>query len=110
MAQCDPAKAQANEMLAEYDFSKGVRGKHRDRHLAPQLPGIQFLKNARGQKTAVLVDLTVHQPLWQQAIECHPDRADFQYLTDAESHTQSVFLDFKTNLELWQMIYDRIIA
>jgi hypothetical protein len=110
MVQWDPEKAQNNEMLAEYDFSKGVRGKHRDRHLAPQLPGIQFLKNARGQKTAVLVDLTVHQALWQQAIECHPYQADFQYLTDAESHTQSVFLDFKTNLPLWQAIYDRIIA
>ncbi len=101
---------QDDEMLAEYDFSKGVRGKHRDRNLAPQLPGIQFLKNARGQKTAVLVDLAVHQSLWQQAIERHPDQSDFQYLTDAESHTQSVFLDFKTHLELWQMLYDRITA
>jgi hypothetical protein len=58
----------------------------------------------------ILVDLTVHQALWQQTIECHPDQADFQYLTDTESHTQSVFLDFKTNLPLWQAIYDRIVA
>jgi hypothetical protein len=121
MVQWDPEKAniatnpqsipdQDDEMFAEYDFSKGVRGKHRDRNLAPQLPGIQFLKNARGQKTAVLLDLAVHQELWQQTIEGQPDQSDFQYLTDAESHTQSVFLDFKTNLLLWQAIYDRIIA
>jgi hypothetical protein len=58
----------------------------------------------------VLVDLTVHQALWQQTIERHPDQSDFQYLTDVESHTQSVFLDFKTHLELWQMLYDCIIA
>jgi hypothetical protein len=44
MVQWDPEKAQDDVMLAEYDFSKGVRGKHRDRHLAPQLPGVQFLK------------------------------------------------------------------
>jgi hypothetical protein len=101
---------QDDEMLAEYDFSNGVRGKHRDRQLAPQLPGIQFLKNARGQKTAVLIDLALHQAIWQQAIANHPDQSDFQYLTDAESHTQSVFLDFKTNLPLWEIIYDRIIT
>jgi hypothetical protein len=101
---------QDDEMLAEYDFSNGVRGKHRDRQLAPQLPGIQFLKNARGQKTAVLIDLALHQAIWQQAIANHPDQSDFQYLTDVESHTQSVFLDFKTNLPLWEIIYDRIIT
>jgi hypothetical protein len=106
----DPENVQDDAMLAEYDFSKGGRGKHRDRNLAPQLTGIRFIKNARGQKTAVLVDMTVHQALLQQAIERHPDQSDFQYLTDAESHTQSVFLDFKTHLELWQMLYDCIIA
>jgi hypothetical protein len=101
--------AQDDEMLAEYDFSKGVRGKHCDRQLAPHLPGIQFLKNARGQKTAVLIDLVLHQVVWQEAIKNYPDQSGFQYLTHAESHTQSVFLDFKTNLPLWEMIYDRII-
>jgi hypothetical protein len=110
MANPQAIPEQDDEMLAEYDFSKGVRGKHRDRHLAPQLPGVQFLKNTRGQKTAVLLDLAVHQALWQQTIASNPDQSDFQYLTDTESHTQSVFLDFKTHLELWQMIYDRIIA
>jgi hypothetical protein len=109
-ANSQAMSAQDDEMLAEYDFSKGVRGKHRDRNLAPQLQGIQFLKNARGQKTAVLIDLAVHQALWQQTIERHSDQSDFQYLTDVESHTQSVFLDFKTHLPLWEAIYDRLIA
>jgi hypothetical protein len=99
---------QDDEMLAEYDFSKGVRGKHRDRNLAPKLPGVQFLKNTR--KTAVLLDLGVHEKLWQQVIDNGFDSSEFQYLMDAENHTRSVFLDFKTHLEIWQVIYDRIIA
>jgi hypothetical protein len=101
---------QDDEMLAEYDFSNGVRGKHRDRNLAPKLPGVQFLKNTRGQKTAVLLDLEVHQKLWQQVIANDFDPSEFQYLMDSENHTRSVFLDFKTHLEIWQVIYDRIIA
>ncbi len=101
---------QDDEMLSEYDFSHGVRGKYFDRNLAPQLPGVQFLRNSKGQKTAVLLNLQVHQSLWQQILSNHIDESEFQYLTDSQTHTQSVFIDFKTNLVLWQEIYDRIIA
>jgi hypothetical protein len=96
-------------MLAEYDFTQGVRGKYRDRNLAPQLPGVQFLRNSRGQKTAVLLNLEIYQNLWHQIVG-NIDQSEFQYLTDTQNHTQSVFLDFKTNLALWQEIYDKIIT
>jgi hypothetical protein len=97
-------------MLPDYDFSHGVQGKHRDRNLTSPLPGVQFLKNSRGQKTAVLLDLSIHQDLWQQVSNENSGQGEFQYLTNAQNHTQSVFLDFKTNLTVWQTIYDRIIA
>jgi hypothetical protein len=97
-------------MLPNYDFSNGVRGKYRDRNLSVPLPGVQFLKNSRGQKTAVLLDLQIHRDLWQKISSQNLDLTDFQYLTNTQNHTQSVFLDFKTNLPLWQTIYDRIIA
>jgi hypothetical protein len=111
----NPSNSQAmpdqdDEMLAEYDFSQGVRGKYYDRDLAPKLPGVQFLKNARGQKTAVLLNLQMHRDLWQQVAGSDPSQMEFQYLTDAETHIQSVFLDFKTHLSLWQTLYDRLIA
>jgi hypothetical protein len=49
---------------------------------------VQFLKNMRGKKMAVLLDLTLPQELWQQAIASNPDQSNFQYFMDAESHTQ----------------------
>jgi hypothetical protein len=109
MIQWDPEKAQSNLEKHGVSFTEGasVRGKYYGRNLAPQLPGVQFLKNDQGQKTAVLLNLQVHHELWQQVADGSADRADFQYLTD--SHTQFVFLDFKTHLTLWQTIYDRII-
>jgi hypothetical protein len=56
-------QAQPDQMLAEYDFSQGGRGKYYSRNLGPQLPGVQFLKNDQGQKTAVLLNLQVHHEL-----------------------------------------------
>ena len=101
---------QEEEMLPDYDFSNGIRGKYRDRNLASDIPGVQFLKNSRGQKTAVLLDIQMYQDLWQQVSSRNSDQSEFQYLTNTQNHTQSVFLDFKTNLVLWQTIYDRIVA
>ena len=101
---------QDDEMLVEYDFSNGVRGKHHDRALVPPLPGIQFLKDSSGQKTALLLDIQLHHDLWREIVSSSADPSEFQYLTVAQTHTQSVFLDFKIHLELWQMLYDRIAS
>jgi hypothetical protein len=101
---------QEDDMLTEYDFSNGVRGKYRDRNLMVQIPGVQFLRNSQGQKTAVLLNLQVYQNLWLDVLADIPDQLEFQYLTDEQNHTQSVFIDFKAHLSLWEMIYDRIIS
>jgi hypothetical protein len=103
-----PTTFEEDELQPEYDFSNGIRGKYRDRNLAPQLPGIQFLKNARGQKTAVLLNLQIHNDLWTQVTQNRPDLTDFQYLTQSES--RSVYLDLKNHLDLWQTLYDQIIT
>jgi hypothetical protein len=52
-------------MLAEYDFSSGIRGKYVRRVGAAMIPGVQFVVDQAGQKTAVLIDLRTHTKLWE---------------------------------------------
>lgn len=99
---------QDDDMLPEYDFSQGVRGRHQHRKMGLDLPGVQFLTNAQGQRTAVLLNLQIHGELWQQALSQYSDNPDFQFLIDTHNH--AVFLDFKEHLKLWQTVYDRLIA
>jgi hypothetical protein len=100
---------QNGEMLDEYDLSEAVRGRRYSHPVGITPPGIQFLTNDRGQKTAVLVNLSIHQAIWDDLLETFPDRAQLQYLVDAQTQTRSVFLDFNQHLALWQLLYDRII-
>jgi hypothetical protein len=95
-----------SEMLPEYDLSQATRGRRHTHKIAIDLPGVQFLTNTQGQKTAVLLDLNRHQHLWETTSSQHP--ANFQYLID--SHTRSVFLDFDHHQALWQALYDQIIT
>jgi hypothetical protein len=106
ISNAQSAPDQEDEMLPEYDFSSGIRGKHRTRKIASDLPGVQFLTNSKGQKTAVLLNLNIHDALWQDISATDP--SEFQFLVNDQ--TRSVFLDFKQHLTLWQTIYDRIIA
>jgi hypothetical protein len=99
-----------DEMLAEYDFSQGVRGRHRSRKVGIDLPGVQFLTDDRGQKTAVLLDLQIHAELWQQISSQYPNATGFQFLVDPQNRSIAVFLDFKNHLSIWQTVYDRIIT
>jgi hypothetical protein len=101
---------QDGEMLEEYDLSEAVRGKRHSHPIGVELPGVQFLTNDRGQKTAVLFNLSLHQALWDELGAMFADPAQLQYLTDAQTQTRSVFLDFAQHLTLWQALYDRIIA
>ena len=103
----------AVEMLEEYDFSQGVRGKYvkqyRHNNL-PTLPGIQFFTDERGRKTAVLVDLKQHQSLWKEIADKNRFDSNFQFLTDNLGEKIAVLLDFNQHLEVWQYMYDRLIA
>ena len=60
---------QEGEMLDEYDFSVGDRGKYyqayQNNNLTP-LPGIQFLRDYHQRRTGVLLDLQIHQQGQQQ--------------------------------------------
>jgi hypothetical protein len=98
---------QDGEMLAEYDLSAATRGRRHTGKIGPDLPGVQFLTNAQGQKTAVLFDIDRHQDLWQTTSGQYP--ANFQFLIDSEHNARSVFLDFTHHLPLWQALYDQII-
>jgi hypothetical protein len=99
---------QDGEMLAEYDLSQSTRGRRHTHKVGIDLPGVQFLTNAQGQKTAVLLDLDRHQALWETTASQYP--GNFQFLIDSQNHTRSVFLDFAHHRPLWQALYDQIIT
>jgi hypothetical protein len=98
------------EMLAEYDLSNAVRGRRHQHNVSIEIPGVQFLTNDRGQKTAALLNLTLHQNLWETTIEQYPNLTNFQFLIDTQHNTRSVFLDFNHHLTLWQALYSKIIT
>jgi hypothetical protein len=101
-----------DEMLDEYDFSQGIRGKYAQRlcrSALVTLPGIQFFKDTKGQKTSVLVDLKQHAMLWRTLLAKH-QLNDFQFLTNTQNEQIAVLLDFRKDLEVWEEIYDAIVA
>jgi hypothetical protein len=100
---------QDGEMQPEYDLSRAVRGRRHHHKVGIDIPGVQFLTNDRGQKTAVLFNLTLHQDLWAITIQQYPNLNNFQFLIDSQQNTRSVFLDFNHHLPLWQAIYSKII-
>ena len=53
------------EMRPEYDFSGGVRGKHAGRGGGFVIPGVRFLVDEAGEKTAVQIDLRTNSELWE---------------------------------------------
>ena len=97
------------EMLDEYDLSNAVRGRRHQHKVGIDIPGVQFLTNDRGQKTAVLLNLKLHQALWKTTTEQYPNLTNFQFLIDSQHSTRSVFLDFNHHLPLWQALYPKII-
>src|SRR5712671_5840888 len=55
-----------SETKREYDFSRGVRGKYARRFAGgAMIPGIQFLVDEDGEKTAVVIDLRKNSELWE---------------------------------------------
>jgi len=101
-----------DEMLDEYDFSKGVRGKyfqHYPKNYQSTLHGIQFFTNNQGRKTAVLIYLKEHIKLWEDVVEKYGNLNSFQFLTDEQGEKTVVLLNFKEHLEIWQYIYGRLI-
>ena len=53
------------EMRDKYDFSHGVRGKYAGRAGGAMIPGVQFLVDEAGVKTAVVIDLRENSELWE---------------------------------------------
>ena len=53
------------EMAREYDFSRGVRGKYARPQGGAMIPGVRFLIDAAGEKTAVVIDLRENSELWE---------------------------------------------
>ncbi|MGK7877377.1 MAG: hypothetical protein AB4426_29990 [Xenococcaceae cyanobacterium] len=102
-----------SEMLDEYDFSQGVRGKYyqqyRNNNLK-RLKGIQFFADAHGRKIGALIDLKQHQALWHDVLNRYDHPAPFHFLIDDRGEKKAVILDFKKHLEIWENIYDNLIA
>ncbi|OUC13079.1 MAG: hypothetical protein B0A82_18910 [Alkalinema sp. CACIAM 70d] len=100
---------QDGEMLDEYDLSQAVRGRRHQAKVGLDLPGVQFLTNSNGQRTAVLLSLDVHDALWRSTIGQFTNLPDVQFLIDERNQARSVLLDFADHLSLWQALYDQII-
>ncbi len=99
------------EMLDEYDFSKGVRGKHYQRYKksnVPTLTGIQFVVDSRGKKTGVLIDLHEYQTLIDEYLTEELSETVY-YLVDKQGSQKAILLNFKNHLSLWENIYDQMI-
>jgi len=100
------------EMLDEYDFSIGERGKYyqayQNNNLS-SLSGVQFLRDYHQRRTGVLLDLQKHQKLWEEVIKDNAVLDQLQFLMDHQGHYLAVILNFKDHLPLWQTIYDRLI-
>jgi hypothetical protein len=55
-----------SETKRDYDFSRGVRGKYARRFAGgAMIPGVQFLVDEDGEKTAVVIDLRKNSELWE---------------------------------------------
>ena len=112
MTQTNLTVSQETEMLDEYDFSIGDRGKYyqayQNNNLS-SLAGVQFLRDCHQRKTGVLLDLQEHQKLWNEVIGENSILEQLQFLTDHQGHYLAVILNFKEHLSLWQSIYDRLI-
>ncbi len=101
------------EILDEYDFSTGVRGKyyqHYQNNNLPSLKGIQLLRDRQNRKTGVLIDLQTQQNLWDTVSPKYDYLSNIQFLTDNQGHKIAVFLNFQEHLSLWQELYDCLIA
>jgi hypothetical protein len=112
MIQTNSNALEEAEMLDEYDFSIGERGKYyqsyQNNNLSP-LSGVQFLRDYHQRRTGVLLDLEEHQELWDEVIKDNAVLDQLQFLIDHQGHYLAVILNFKDHLPLWQTIYDRLI-
>ncbi|PSF34539.1 hypothetical protein C7H19_18405 [Aphanothece hegewaldii CCALA 016] len=100
---------QDSEMLEEYDFSGGVRGKfyqaYQNNNLQP-LPGVQFVVNKHGIKTGVLIYLSEHHNLLNNVLAQFDSTDEFQYVINQNGHQIALLLNLEKYLSLWQQIYD----
>ncbi|ACK73403.1 hypothetical protein PCC7424_5051 [Gloeothece citriformis PCC 7424] len=101
------------DMLDEYDFTGGVRGKYYQQYqngnIKP-LKGIQFVTDTKGRKTGVLIDLNEYQYLWDECLKTFDESVKVQYLVDSQGEKIAVCLSFREHLQIWQKIYDTLIA
>jgi hypothetical protein len=101
------------EMLEEYDFSQGVRGKFGkfDRTKQRVMPsGIQFVTDIQGRKTAVFVNLQEWARLWRKVVEQYPDLENLHFLVSDRGEKIAVLLEFDRHLAIWQQLYDEMIS
>jgi hypothetical protein len=100
------------EMLEEYDFTKGVRGKYYqayENNNLRTLPGVQFLVDYKGSKTGVLLYLSEHHNLCYEIISQGNYDQEIQYLVNNLGQKIAIKIDFSTHLFIWEKIYDRLI-
>lgn len=110
MAKTQTDFNQDSEMLDEYDFSAGVRGKYypayQNNNLKP-LQGVQFVVNKQGRKTGVLIYLSEHQNLLDNVL-AHNYTDPLLYVINQQGNKIAILLNFKEHLPLWQQIYDAL--
>lgn len=104
---------QNTEMLDEYDFSQGVRGKYYQKYQNNNLPtfkGVQFLTDNNNRRTGVFIDLKFHLNLINDLLKSYNNLPNLQFLTDNKGEKIALILNFKDHLQLWQNIYDNLIG
>lgn len=98
-----------SEMLNEYNFSGGVKGKYyhayQKNNLKP-LQGVQFVVNKQGIKTGFLIDLSEPQNLLGNVLAQFNYTYNLQYVINHQGNQIAILLNFKEHLPLWQKIYD----
>ena len=89
MSKTNINSQQKTEMLDEYDFSEGIRGKYYQQYQnnnLPPLKGIQFLTNKYNRKTGVFIDFQKHQQLWETLINKYNNLENIQLIADLMNH------------------------
>lgn len=67
--------------------------------------GIQFLTDAKGNKTSAIIDLKEHSQFWTDVLAECGEPNEFQFLINEQGQKVAVILDFSKHGELWEDLY-----
>jgi hypothetical protein len=102
-----------SDILTEYDFTQGIRGKYYQRYPKNNLhslPSINFITDNQGKKTAGILDLKKHNSLWEGILAKSGDSQEFKFISNDSGEKIAVLIEFKKHGEIWENVYDSLIG